>query len=81
MTGNVLAKVRSFLVRGLAVAAVVLTYALGGVGAQVAGIVGISSLALATTAAPAQAQRRRRVVVVRRRRPVRRVVVRRRRRW
>ena len=85
MTENVLAKVRSFLVRGLAVAAVVLTYALGGVGTQVASIVGISSLALATTATPAHAQwrrrRARRAVFVRRRRPVRRVVVRRRRRW
>ena len=86
MTENVLAKVRSFLVRGLAVVAVVLTYALGGVGTQVASIVGISSLALATTTTPAHAQwrrrRTRRVVFVRRRRPVRRVVVvRRRRRW
>jgi hypothetical protein len=62
MTGNILAKVRSFLLRGLAVMAVVLTYTLGGVGTQVATVVGISSLALATTATPAQAQywRRRR---------------------
>jgi hypothetical protein len=87
MTGNALAKVRSVLVRGLAVAAVVVTYAVGSVGTQVAGIVGVSTLALATTTTPAQAQwrrgrYRRRAVFVRRRRPVRRrVSVRRRRGW
>ena len=84
MPGNVVAKVRTFLLRGLAVAAVVLTYTLSSVGIQVASIVGVSSVVLATTATPAQAQYRRgrrRVVFVRRRRPVRRVFVRRRRRF
>jgi hypothetical protein len=83
MPGNVVAKVRTFLLRGLAVAAVVLTYTLSSVGIQVASIVGVSSVVLATSATPAQAQRfrrRRRVVFVRRRRPVRRIFVRRRRR-
>ena len=87
MTENALAKVRSFLIRGLAVAAVVVTYAVGSVGTQVASVVGVSTLALATTTTPAQAQwwrrryRRRRVFFRRRRRPVRRFFVRRRRRW
>jgi hypothetical protein len=85
VTGNALAKVRSFLVRGLAVAAVVVTYAVGSIGPQVAGIVGVSTLALATTtSAQAQWRRgryRRRAVFVRRRRPVRRSFVRRRRGW
>ena len=47
--------VRSFLVRGLALMALLLTYCLGGVVTQVASVVGISSLALITTAQPAQA--------------------------
>jgi len=72
MSGNALAKVRSLLIRGLAVAAVVMTYAVTSVGTQVASVVGVSSLFLATTSSPAQAYwrryRRRRVVVVRRRR-------------
>jgi hypothetical protein len=86
MPGNVVAKVRTFLLRGLAVAAVVLTYTLSSVGIQVASIVGVSSVVLATSATPAQAQyrrfrRRRRVIFVRRRRPRRRVFFRRRRRF
>jgi hypothetical protein len=85
MPGNVAVKVRSFLLCGLAVVAVVLTYTLSSVGIQVASIVGVSSVVLATSATPAQAQwrryRRRRVVFVRRRRPVRRTFVRRRRRF
>ena len=64
----VLATIRSFLIRGLAVMAVVLTYALSGVGAQVASVVGISALALTTTATPAQAGTRRRYRRYRRRR-------------
>ena len=72
MSGNVLGSVRSLLVRGLAVVAVLFTYAATTVGTQVASMVGISSLFLATSTQPAQAQywrrRRRRVVVVRRRR-------------
>ena len=83
MLGNGAAKLRTFALRGLAVAAVVLTYTVGSIGTQVAALVGVSSVVLATTSTPAQAQwrRRRRVVFVRRSRPVRRVFVRRRRRW
>jgi hypothetical protein len=84
MQENVAVKLRAFLLRGLAVVAVVLTYAVGSVGLQVASVVGVSSVVLATTATPAQAQwrrGRRRVIFVRRRRPVRRLFVRRRRRW
>ena len=71
MPGNGPAKLRAFALRGLAVAAVVLTYTVGSIGTQVAALVGVSSLVLG----------RRRVVFVRRRRPTRRVFVRRRRRW
>jgi hypothetical protein len=79
------ARLRAFVLRGLAVATVVATYAVGSVGTQVASLIGVSSLALATSATPAEAQwrrrrRRRRVFVVRRRRPWRRTYVRRRRR-
>lgn len=85
MTENALAKVRSFLVRGLAVAAVVVTYAATSVGTHVASVIGVSTLALATTTTPAEAywrrRRRRRVYFARRRRPFRRYYVRRRRRW
>ena len=55
MPENLLAKVRAFFVRGLAVMAVLLAYGLSGVGTQVASVVGISSLALFTTAKPAEA--------------------------
>jgi hypothetical protein len=57
MTGAVFARVRNLLIRGVAVVAVVLTYALGSVGTQVLSVAGISSLALTTTATPAQARR------------------------
>ena len=69
MTGNVLARVRYFVIRGLAVLAVIMTYAVSSVGTQVASLVGVSSLALVTTTTTAQAQwwRRRRRYVVRRR--------------
>ena len=73
MTRILVARVRSLLVRGVAVVAVVLTYALASAGTHVLSVAGVSSLALVTTATPADAQRRRR----RRRR---RVCVRRRRR-
>jgi hypothetical protein len=53
MAGNALAKLRSFLVRGLAVMAVLFTYAVGSVGT-----LGISGLVLATASTPAQAHRR-----------------------
>jgi hypothetical protein len=63
MTGAVVARARSFLIRGLAVVAVVLTYALGSVGTHVLSVAGISTLTLTTTATPAAARRwfRRRV--------------------
>jgi hypothetical protein len=53
MAGNALAKLRSFLVRGLAVTAVLGTYAVGTVGT-----LGVSGLALTATTTPAQAHRR-----------------------
>ena len=72
MTGSVVATMRSFFIRGLAVVAVILTYALGGVTTHVLSVVGVSSLVMATTSTPANAQRwrrrRRRWVPVRRRR-------------
>jgi hypothetical protein len=76
MTGNVLARMRSFIIRGLAVLAVIVTYAVTSLGTQVASLVGVSTLALTTmTATPAEAQ------YWRRRRYVRRRYVRRWRRW
>jgi hypothetical protein len=60
MTTTVGARIRAFLVRFLAVVAVVLTYAMGSVGTQVLGVAGISAVGLATTATPAQARRYRR---------------------
>jgi hypothetical protein len=60
MTRPVLAKVRAFLIRSLAVVAVLLTYAVSSVGTQVLSAVGISTLALATSSTPAAAQWRRR---------------------
>ena len=59
MAGNVLAKMRSFVVRGLAVVAVVATYAVGSLGAQLATTLGISGLALTTSTTTADAQWRR----------------------
>ena len=62
MSGFVATKLRSFLVRSLAVVAVVAAYAFGTIGTQVLSMAGISAVALTTTAQPAQAQywRRRR---------------------
>ena len=51
-------KIRSFMVRGLAVIAVVLTYALGNVGTQVLSVAGISAVGVTATATPANAWRR-----------------------
>jgi len=71
MTGTVFARVRSLLIRGVAVVAVVLTYALGNVGTQVLSVAGLSSLALTTASTQAQARRffvRRRRFFRRRRR-------------
>jgi hypothetical protein len=63
MMGTIVARTRSFLIRGAAVAAVVVTYALGSVGTHILSVAGISTLALTTTAGPADARRwfRRRV--------------------
>ena len=59
MTGNVLAKGRAIVVRGLAVVAVLATYAVGTIGTQVATTIGVSTLALTTSATPASAWWRR----------------------
>jgi len=55
---KVMEKIRSFLVRGLAVITVVLTYALGNVGTQVLSVAGISAVGVTATATPANAWRR-----------------------
>ncbi|MFO1099456.1 MAG: hypothetical protein U1E81_14625 [Xanthobacteraceae bacterium] len=60
MTGTVVARARALLVRGLAVAAVLFTYAIGNVGTQFLTTVGVSSLALTTSVKPADARRWRR---------------------
>jgi hypothetical protein len=59
MTGNLLAKTRAAAVRCLAVVAVVGTCAAGSIGTQVATAIGVSTLALTTTATPAGAWWRR----------------------
>ena len=60
MTSTVITTLRSFVIRGLAVLAVVLTYAFGNVGTHILSVAGISTLAVGTTATPADAQWRRR---------------------
>ena len=60
MTGTVVARARAWLIRGLAVAAVVFAYAVENIGTQVLTTVGVSSLALTTSTKPAEAQRWRR---------------------
>jgi hypothetical protein len=60
MTSTVVAALRRFLIRGLAVGAVVLTYALGNIGTHVLSVAGVSALAVTTTATPADAWYRRR---------------------
>jgi len=50
--------IRAFLVRSLAVATVVLTYAFGNIGTQVLSVAGISALGVTATATPANAWRR-----------------------
>jgi hypothetical protein len=67
-----MSSVRSFLVRGVAVLAVLFTYAVGSIGTQVASVVGLSTLALTTSAAPAQAWWRGRYYSYRRYYPRRR---------
>jgi hypothetical protein len=71
MTSILVAKVRSFIIRSMAVAAVVFTYTFVGVGTQVLSVAGMTGLALTTSATSANAQRwrrRRRRHCVRRRR-------------
>jgi hypothetical protein len=69
MTSDVFAKARSFLIRGLAVVVVILTYAWGSLTTTVLSVpgvttllsaAGVSSFVLTTTSTPADARRRRR---------------------
>jgi hypothetical protein len=57
---NVLAKARVIVIRAAALAAVLVTYALGSIGTQVATTLGVSTLALTTSSTPAHAGWRRR---------------------
>ena len=59
MTRNALAKARTLIIRGSAVLAVLATYAVGTIGTQLATTVGVSTLALTTSATPAAAWWRR----------------------
>jgi hypothetical protein len=58
--GEILGAVRSFVVHTIAVLVIVLTYALGSAGTHILSVAGLSGLALATSATPADAYRRRR---------------------
>ena len=55
MVSNVGAWIRAFLIRGMAVVVLVMTYALGNVGTQLLSVAGISAVGLTTTATPAEA--------------------------
>jgi len=55
MMRNVLAKIRAVAIRGLAVVSVLTAYSLGTIGAQLGTALGVSTLALTTSAAPARA--------------------------
>jgi hypothetical protein len=59
MTGHFLVKARAIVIRALAVVAVLVTYAVGSIGTQVATAIGFSALALTTSATPARAWWRR----------------------
>jgi hypothetical protein len=59
MISSVITTLRNFLVRSLAVLAVVLVYAFGNVAAHILTIAGISTLGVSTTATPAYAWWRR----------------------
>ena len=59
MTGNILAKARTVVIRSCAVLAVLAAYAVGSIGAQVVTTAGVSTLALTTSATPARAEWRR----------------------
>jgi hypothetical protein len=50
MTGDIMTKLRAILIRGLAVVAVVMTYAVGTIGT-----VGLAGLGLSATSTPAEA--------------------------
>jgi hypothetical protein len=54
MTRTIRAKARVIVIRSFAVVAVLVTYALGNIGAQVAAV-GVSTLTLTASAAPARA--------------------------
>ena len=56
---SIVAKARAIVVRAFAVIAVLAAYAMGSIGAQVATTVGVSTLALTTSAMPARAGWRR----------------------
>ena len=81
MTGTVVAKMRAFLIRALAVVAVVGTYAATSVGTQILGAIGVTGVVLTTTATPAQAWHRGYAHRRWRRRTWRRYAPVRRRRW
>jgi hypothetical protein len=57
---NVLGKARSIVIRASALVAVLVTYAAGNIGPQIAAAVGVSTLAVTTSATPAGAGWRRR---------------------
>jgi len=57
---NVLAKARVIVIRAAALAAVLVTYAVGSIGTQVATTLGVSTLALTTSSTHAHAGWRRR---------------------
>jgi hypothetical protein len=67
-----MSSIRSFFIRGLAVLTVIFGYAVGSLPTQVVSVVGLSSLALATSTQPAAAWRRYRYRRVRRYRRYRR---------
>ena len=58
MTGTIVTKMRAFLIRGLAVVAVVGTYAASSVGTHILGAIGVTGVVLTTTATPAHAWHR-----------------------
>jgi hypothetical protein len=55
MTSRVLWKARAIVIRTFVVLAVLVTYAVGSIGGQITTTVGVSILALTTSAAPARA--------------------------
>jgi hypothetical protein len=55
MAGNIHAKIRAIVIRSFAVGAVLAAYAVGNIGTQIGTAVGVSALALTTSAVPARA--------------------------